>query len=60
MLKESFVSFYEFVPAAQLSAFVRIRRVVGVFSLFLVVYFPSRKMITEELDFLAKSIEHEK
>ena len=47
------------MPAAQLSAFVRIRRVVSVFRLFLVVYFLSRKMTTEELDSLAKSIEHE-
>ena len=47
------------VPAAQLSAFVLVRCVVSVFSLFLVVYFLSRKMATEELDFFSKSIGHE-
>ena len=52
MLKEIFIYFYEFAPAAQISAFVRIRSVFGVFSLFLVVYFLSRKMTTERIDSL--------
>ena len=59
MLQEFFISYYEFAPAAQISAFVRIRCVFGVFSLFLVMYFLSRKMTTERIDYLAGALEHE-
>ena len=59
MLKEIFISFYEFVPAAQFSAVVSVCRVVSVCGLSLVVYFLSRKMTTEDFDIIADAIEQE-
>ena len=59
MLKEIFISFYDFVPAAQFSAVVSVSRVISVCGLSLVVYFLSRKMITEDFDIIAGAIQRE-
>ena len=60
MLKEIFISFYEFVPAAQkYSAFDIPHRVVGILCILLVVYLLSSEMTTnEQIDFLKVSIEN--
>ena len=60
MLKEIFISFYEFVPAAQnYSAFDILHRVVGILCILLVVYLLSSEMTTnEQIDFLKGSIEN--
>ena len=57
--KKLFISFYEFVPAAQFSAFVNICRVISVRGLSLVVYFLSRKMTTRAFDIIASATQHE-
>ena len=57
MLKEIFISCFEFVPAVQFSAVVSVCRVVSVCGLSLVVYFLSRKMTTEDFDIIANAIE---
>ena len=59
MWKEIFISFYEFVPAAQFSAVVSVCRVDSVRGLSLVVHFLSRKMTTEDFDIIADAIEQE-
>jgi len=56
MLNEIFICFCEYVPAAQISAFVPVRCVC---SLVLAMYFLSSKMATEEADYIAGSVEHE-
>ena len=57
--KKFFISFYEFVPAAQFSAFVSICRVISVCGLSLVVYFLSRKMTMRDFDIIASATQHE-
>ena len=55
MLKEIFISFYEFVHAAQnIQPYI----VLLVFLLLLVVYLLSSEMTTRVIDFLKNSIEH--
>ena len=58
MLKEIFISSYEFVPAAQISSVRQFSRVFGVCSLLLVVYLLSSKMTTEQIDFLEGALKH--
>ena len=59
MLKEIFISFYEFVPAAQnYSAFGILHRVVGILCILLVVYLLSSVATNEQIDFLKGSFEN--